>query len=232
MIRPLAVVLLALGLVVVGSAPATSQESFPSRPITIINPFPPGGTADLTGRPLAAALEKSSSSRSSSPTSPAPPARSACSRSPVAKPDGYTILITVPSITTLPEVDKLFGRPPAFTRDQFVPIARVNADPAIIVVNAEQPWKSVKDLLDDAKKRPGEITFASSGIYGASHVPMEMMLHVGGRPEDAPPADGGRRPRHDGGARRPRRRSGARRPAPPRRTSSRARSAPLAVTRR
>jgi tripartite-type tricarboxylate transporter receptor subunit TctC len=98
----------------------------------------------------------------------------------VAKPDGYTITVTVPAISTIPEVDKLFERPPTITRDQFTPIARINADPCVIVVNAERPWKTLKELLDDARKRPGQITYSSSGIYGASHVPMEMLLHAAG----------------------------------------------------
>jgi tripartite-type tricarboxylate transporter receptor subunit TctC len=50
----------------------------------------------------------------------------------------------------------------------------------VLAVNAEMPWRSVKDLLDDARKRPGEITYASSGVYGASHVPMEMLLQSAG----------------------------------------------------
>ncbi len=67
-------------------------------------------------------------------------------------------------------MDKLFGRPATYTRDQFVGIAQRNADPPILVVNG--PWKTLKELADDAKKRPGEITFASSGPYGASHLPL------------------------------------------------------------
>ena len=86
----------------------------------------------------------------------------------------------MPAISTLPEVDRLFGRPPAYTRDQLVPLALINADPTILVVNAEQPWRSVKELLEDARRRPGEINFSSSGLYGASHVPMEMVLQAAG----------------------------------------------------
>ena len=74
----------------------------------------------------------------------------------------------------------MFGRPPAFSRDHFVPLALVAADPTIVVVNADLPWKSVKELLEDAKKRPGEITFSSSGIYGALHMPMEMFAAIAG----------------------------------------------------
>ncbi|MEK7362821.1 MAG: tripartite tricarboxylate transporter substrate binding protein, partial [candidate division NC10 bacterium] len=98
----------------------------------------------------------------------------------VAKPDGYTIMVALVSISTIPEVDALFGRAPAFTRDQFIGIARLNADPPILVVGADAPWKTLKELADDAKRRAGEIIYSSSGVYGASHVPMEMFLHAAG----------------------------------------------------
>ncbi|HEV8308935.1 MAG TPA: tripartite tricarboxylate transporter substrate binding protein, partial [Methylomirabilota bacterium] len=141
---------------------------------------PPGGLADLTGRPLASAMEKVLKQPvvvvNKSGAAGAVGTQSVA----VAKPDGYTFVITVPAITTLPEVDLLFGRTPTYTRDQFVPIARINADPVILVVHTEQPWKSLKELLDDARRRPNEIIFSSSGPYGASHVPMEMLLHAAG----------------------------------------------------
>jgi tripartite-type tricarboxylate transporter receptor subunit TctC len=189
--RPaLSLVLSALMLVVPVSALA--QEPFPSRPITVVNPFPPGGQADLSGRPLVAALEKVFKQPVVLTNKPGAAGAVGMQSVAVAKPDGYTITITVPSISTLPEVDKLFGRAPTITREQFAPIARINADPCLVVVNAERPWKTLKELLDDAKKRPGEITFASSGIYGASHVPMEMILQAAGaKMRHLPTAGGG-----------------------------------------
>ena len=178
MLRPLtmAFTLLLAGLVAVAAA----DEPFPTRPITIVNPFPPGGQADLSGRPLAAALEKVLKQPVVITNKPGASGGVGMQSVAVAKPDGYTITITVPAISTIPEVDKLFGRTPTITREQFTPLARINADPCVIVVNAERPWKSMKDLLDDARKRPGQITFSSSGIYGASHVPMEMLLQAAG----------------------------------------------------
>jgi tripartite-type tricarboxylate transporter receptor subunit TctC len=178
MMRSLATVFLTLLVMVPGFAAA--QEPFPSRPITIVNPFPPGGQADLSGRPLAAALEKVLKQPVVITNKPGASGAVGMQSVAVAKPDGYTISITVPAISMIPEVDKLFGRNPTFTREQFVPLARINADPCVVVVNAERPWKTMKELLDDARKRPGEITFASSGIYGASHVPMEMLLQAAG----------------------------------------------------
>ena len=179
MIRTLTTALtLAMLLLVTGMAAA--QEAFPTRPVTMVNPFPPGGLADLTGRPLASAMEKVLKQPVVVSNKPGAAGAVGTQSVSVAKPDGYTILITVPAITTLPEVDKLFGRTPVYTRDQFAPLALVNADPTIIVVNSELPYKTVKDLLDDARRRPGEIVFSSSGIYGASHVPMEMLLQAAG----------------------------------------------------
>jgi tripartite-type tricarboxylate transporter receptor subunit TctC len=168
---------LLLMMAVAGSA---SADDFPNRPITLINPFPPGGQADLTGRPLVSSLERILKQPVVLVNKPGASGAVGMQSAAVAKPDGYTMLITVPAISTIPEVDKLFDRSPTYTRDQLVPLALVNADPTIIVVNSEQPWKTVKELLDDAKRRPNEIIFSSSGIYGASHVPMEMLLQAAG----------------------------------------------------
>ena len=172
---------------------AAAQDTFPSRPITIVNPYPPGGQADLSGRPFVAALEKILKQPVVLANKSGAAGAVGMQSVAIAKPDGYTLLITVPSLHTLPEVDKLFGRQQTFTRDQFVPIARLNADPLVVACNAERPWKNLKELLDDAKKRPGEITFASAGVYGATHVPMEMILHAAGglKMRHLPTAGGG-----------------------------------------
>jgi len=166
--------------VVAGGTGAAAQEAYPSRPITIVVAFPPGGLADLTARPLAAALERIL--KQPVVVSNKPGAAGAVGNQFVAtsKPDGHTLLMALVSISVLPEVDKLFARPPTYTRDQFTGIARVNAEPSIITVLASSPWKTLKDFVDDARRRPGEITFTSSGLYGASHVPFEMFLHAAG----------------------------------------------------
>jgi tripartite-type tricarboxylate transporter receptor subunit TctC len=178
MLRPLATTFMILSVLLPGLAGA--DQPFPSRPLTIVNPFPPGGQADLTGRPLASSLERLLKQPVVITNKSGAAGAVGMQTVAVAKPDGYTVLVTVPAVSTIPEVDRLFGRPPTFTREQFAPIARINADPCILVVNAEQPWRSLKELLDDARRRPGEITYSSSGPYGASHVPTEMLLHAAG----------------------------------------------------
>ena len=109
-----------------------------------------------------------------------------------AKPDGYTLLMHIVSISGFAEVDKLFGRPVKFTRDDFIPIARFIADPMVLVVNDKQPYKTLKEFVDDAKKRPNELIFSSSGLYGALHLPMALFMQ-GGRHPDAASADRRRR---------------------------------------
>jgi tripartite-type tricarboxylate transporter receptor subunit TctC len=97
-----------------------------------------------------------------------------------AKPDGYTLLSHITSISGFAEVDKLFGRQPKFTRTDFIPLARFVADPCVLIVNDQQPYKSLKELTDDAKKRPDEIIFSSSGLYGALHIPMALYMKAAG----------------------------------------------------
>jgi len=97
-----------------------------------------------------------------------------------SKPDGYTLLLALSSISIIPEADKLFERPPAFTVDQFAPIALISADPTILVVPAGKPWKTAKDFIEDAKKRPGQISYSSSGVYGTLHMAMELLSHATG----------------------------------------------------
>src|SRR2546428_8708425 len=188
--------LIMLVLPVIAALPSTgalAQEQYPNRPITLVNPFPPGGLADLTGRPLASALERLLKQPVVIDNKSGAAGAVGMQSVAIAKPDGYTLLISVPAISLLPEVDAIFSRPSTFTRDQFVGVARLNADPTILVVNADMPWKTLKDVLDDAGRRPGEIIFSSSGPYGASHVPMEMLLQAAGglRMRHLPTAGGG-----------------------------------------
>ena len=159
---------------------ASAQESYPTRAITMVVAFPPGGLADNTARPVAAAMERLL--KQPVVVANKPGAAGAVGNQFVAtgKPDGYTLLMALVSVSVLPEVDKLFARPATYTRDQLTGIARINADPSMLVVRADMPWKTTKDLVEDAKKRPNEIVFSSSGLYGAAHVPIEMFMHAAG----------------------------------------------------
>ncbi len=171
---------------------ASAQERFPNRPISLVAPFPPGGVADLTARPVAAAMEKVLKNPVVVVNKTGAGGAVGMSFVANSKPDGYTLLLALSSISIIPEADKLFDRKPAYTMDQLTPIALISADPTILVVHADRPWKSVKELVEDAKKRPGEISFSSSGVYGTLHMAMEMFQHAAGiKLKHVPYAGGG-----------------------------------------
>ena len=174
--------LLALAILVAlaASYPAAAQEPYPSRPISLVVPFPPGGVADLTARPVAAAMEKALKQPVGVVNKTGAAGAVGMQFVATNKPDGYTLLLALSSISIIPEADKLFGRPPAFTVDQFAPVALISADPTILVVRAESPWKTAKDFIEDAKKRPNQISYSSSGIYGTLHMAMELLSHAAG----------------------------------------------------
>lgn len=157
-----------------------ADEPFPNRPITLVVPFPPGGVADQTGRPVAAAMEKILKQPVVVGNKQGAGGAVGMSAVANAKPDGYTLLMALSSISIIPEADKLFGRTPAYRMDQLTPIALITADPTVFVVRADSPWKSVKEFVADAKKRPGEISFSSSGVYGTLHMAIEMFSHAAG----------------------------------------------------
>src|SRR5947207_1893922 len=160
--------------------PLSAQDAYPTRAITIINPFPPGGASDVVTRPLAAVLEPMVKHPVVIETKAGAAGQVGAQVSASAKPDGYTLLSHITSISGFAEVDKLFGRQPKFTRADFIPVARLIADPCVIIVNDQQPWKSLKEFVDEAKKRPNEIIMSSSGLYGALHLPMALFAQAAG----------------------------------------------------
>lgn len=163
------------------SGNANAQAAWPSRNVTMIVPFPAGGQADLAARPVALALErilgKSVIVDNRAGGGGGSVGNAAAAR---AEPDGYTLLMTLSSLAVLPEADRLFDRPVAYEMSQFAPVARVLADPTMLAVPASAPWKTVKDFVDDAKARPGQIPYGSSGPYGTLHIAMEMFAASAG----------------------------------------------------
>ncbi len=170
--------LLALALAAVAAAltpHAAAQSTYPDKPITMIVPFPPGGVADTVARPVAEALGREL--KQSVVVENKAGAGGALGIGVVARaaPDGYTLLLSLSSISILPEADKLLERKPAYQLSQFKPIARFTADPTVLVVRADSRWKTFAEFLADVKANPGKYNYGSSGNYGTMHVPMEML---------------------------------------------------------
>lgn len=159
---------------------ALAAQDYPSKPITMVVPFPPGGVADIVGRPLAAVMQKSLKqpvviiNRTG--------AGGAVGMAAVAKsaPDGYTILMGLSSISIFPVSDRINGKEPPYEMHDFAPIALVTADPTVLVVRADGPYKTLKDFVAAAKAKPGKINYSSSGVYGTLHVAMEIFANAAG----------------------------------------------------
>ena len=170
--RPL---LLGLLPALAGVGHVRAQGSWPERPLTMLVPFPPGGVADTVARPLAEALARELKQPVVVENRVGAGGALGIGAAARAPADGYTLLLSLSSISILPEADRLFGRRPAYTLNQLRPIARFTADPTVLVVRADAPWKSLADLVAAAKARPGTYNYGSSGNYGTMHVPMEML---------------------------------------------------------
>src|SRR6476646_10449999 len=143
-----------------------AENAYPTHASTMISPFPPGGVSDTITRPLDAALEvvlkQSVVLENKTGAAGAVGAQFVAA----AKPDGDTLISHIVSISGFAAVDKLFGRQPKFTNADFIPICRVIADPIVLIINKDLPYRTLKELVADAKANPNKVIYSSSGLYG------------------------------------------------------------------
>ena len=163
------------GLLINLSSTVFAQENWPNRPITMVIPFPPGGVADTVGRPVADALSRSLGQPVIVENRAGAGGGIGMAAVAKSKPDGYTILMALSSISIIPEADKILGKQPSYQLNQLKPIARFTADPTVLVVRSDSPWQNYQQFIAAMRKSPGKYNFGSSGNYGTMHVPMEML---------------------------------------------------------
>jgi tripartite-type tricarboxylate transporter receptor subunit TctC len=159
---------------------AAAQAPYPTKPITMIVPFPPGGLADIVARPVAEAMSRDLGQPVVIENKGGAGGGIGMGLAAKSPPDGYTVLLALSSYSVIPEADAVLGRAPMYSFASLRPIARITADPTVLAVRAEAPWKTAKDFVEDAKKRPGAINYGSSGNYGTMHVPMEILAQNAG----------------------------------------------------
>lgn len=157
-----------------------AQGAWPAKAITMIVPFPPGGLADLVARPVAEAMSRDLGQAVVIENKAGAGGGIGMALAARSKPDGYTVLMALSSLTVLPEADLVLARPAMFALNDLRPIARFTADPTVLAVRADAPWKTVQQFVADAKKRPSAINYGSSGNYGTMHVPMEILAQTAG----------------------------------------------------
>jgi tripartite-type tricarboxylate transporter receptor subunit TctC len=163
--------LLALAAFAAGSALA---QPFPSKPVHVIVPFPPGGGADALARIMGPHLTKLWGQPVIVENRPGASGHIGADFVANSAPDGYTLLMSSTASLTEKNVD------------QFAPVTLVSASPYVITANPKVPAANVRELIDYARKNPAKLTFGSSGTGAASHLSAELfkalagidMLHV------------------------------------------------------
>ena len=163
-----------------GAPSAFAQEPWPSRTITIVTGVAAGGQVDMAARPVAQALTQVLGKSVVVENKVGAGGAIGASYVLKAEPDGHTMFMALSAAAVLPEAERIAGRVPLYEFSQFAPVARVVNDPNVLAVSASSPYKSVQDLVKDAKARPGEIAYASSGNYGGIHLSIEMFAQAAG----------------------------------------------------
>jgi tripartite-type tricarboxylate transporter receptor subunit TctC len=167
----------AAALIVVSTATAGLAQSYPSKPVRVVVPYPPGGSTDIVARVIGEQLSQSMGQRFVVDNRPGAGGNIGMQLAAGAEPDGYTVVVG----TTAHAINMtLFKDLPYDTVKDFEPIALLTEIPLILVVNPAVEAQSVADLIALAKERPGTLNVASSGNGQSTHLAAEMFNAMAG----------------------------------------------------
>jgi tripartite-type tricarboxylate transporter receptor subunit TctC len=164
---------------------------YPTKPITLIVPFPPGGGADTVGRPLASVAHQHLGQAMVVLNKAGGGGAVGTQFVANAKPDGYTLLYGLNTLSEMPHIDALLGRPIAFKKEQFIPLGQITITPFAVIVNTESPWKTFQEFVAAAKQKPEAFQYASAGVYSTTHIMWERILQAAGIQVRHMPTTGG-----------------------------------------
>jgi len=167
----------AFAAALLAGVPAAMAQAYPSKPVTMIIPFPPGGTLDVVGRMLAQKLGDQLGQTIVVDNRPGGAGTIGAIAVQKAKPDGYTLLFSPSTLTTTPMTMKT--APYDVTKD-FAPIALVAKAPLAIAINKNLPITDVKSLIAHAKANPGKLSFAIGSSGSAGHLSTELLRKASG----------------------------------------------------
>ncbi|ARP89015.1 LacI family transcriptional regulator [Bordetella genomosp. 9] len=170
------------GLIAAGLAPLAravhAEDAYPSRPTTLMVGFSAGGAVDLVARQMGESLGKQFGQTYVIENRPGATGTIAAEAVARAKPDGYTLLLGTQS--TMVVAPSLYPGLRFDPLKDFVPISLIASVPLVLVVNPALPLKTVKDVIQYARERKGDLVYASSGLGGPQHVSMELFCAMAG----------------------------------------------------
>jgi len=161
---------------ILAAGPAVLAETYPSKPVKLIIPFPPGATVDVVGRQLADKLSQQMGQNFIVENRPGGVGTIGAVAVQKAPPDGYTLLFSPSTLTTTPMAMKA----PYDVVKDFAPVALVAKAPLAIAVNKNLPITDVKSLIAHAKANPGKMTFAIGSTGSAGHLSTELLRRASG----------------------------------------------------
>jgi tripartite-type tricarboxylate transporter receptor subunit TctC len=164
---------LVVALTLLGSIATAAGQSYPDRVIRIINPFPPGGSVDITARLLAQKLSENLGHQVIVENRTGAGGNAGSDSVAKSEPDGYTLLFTAPGPLVVNQTLYTKGLPFDPTRD-FAPIAIFAFTPIVLMVNPGVPAKDVQELIAYAKSNPGKVHFGSAGMGSTPHLSGEL----------------------------------------------------------
>ena len=153
------------------AATLASAQQFPSRPVTLLITFPPGGPTDIAGRALAEAASRHLGQPVVVENRPGATGTLGAAALVNAKPDGYTVSMTPITVFRLPHMENVAFDP----MKDISYVMGVSAYVFAVIVRADAPWKSMAELLAHAKANPDKVSYGSHGIGGSVHLAMEEL---------------------------------------------------------
>ena len=163
-------------LIFTGISHAQAPGAYPTKPITIIVPFAPGGTAEIVGRLIAQGMQKYIGETIIVDLKPGAGGNIGAEYVARSKPDGYTILLGSSSLASNASLMKLNFDP----AKELVGILGIGIIPNVVLVGTNSQFKNLKDLISFAKTNPDKLTFGSSGLGTSSHLSGELFKNASG----------------------------------------------------
>ena len=156
---------------------AYAADAWPAKPIQLVIPYPPGGSADLLGRPLAMQLQQQLGQPVVLEYKPGAGGTLASQYVARAKPDGYTVFMVLAAHAIN---DSLYPKLPYDTRKDFAPVSLVANLPMVVAASGKLPAKNIHELIQAAKAAPGKLTFGSAGNGNPGHLAAEYVSSIAG----------------------------------------------------
>ena len=160
-----------------GARSAGAQDRYPSKPVRLVIPFPPGGGADAVARPLAPLMTETLGQPIVLDNRGGANGNIAAEIVAKAPPDGYTLLLANSSLTIS---GGLYRTLPFNPLADFTPISLVGVTPSLLAVNPSVPARTVKEFVELVKARPGKLSYGSSGIGSTMHLGAALLQSMAG----------------------------------------------------